>query len=130
MAMAATAIAVAAAMRYPDWFRAQVVQAAMVHGLTYAKVARLYGVSNDNVRKWVNAAEETPAGLDRLEALEHRIARIEHYLALAEEIRRQDQESWYPFPAGHTNGRSVLEVVDGPPVSVDTVDTGRTEEHD
>jgi transposase-like protein len=38
-------------MRYPEWFKAQVVQAAMVHRLTYAKVARLYGVSDDNIRK-------------------------------------------------------------------------------
>jgi transposase len=105
---------VAAAVKYPDWFRAQVVQAAMVHGLTYARVARLYGMDTDLVRRWVNAAEEAPAGLDRLERLEHRIARIEHHLALAEEIWEQARHgAWHPDPASSGNGRNGCSAVAG-----------------
>lgn len=35
--MAATAVAVAAAMKYPDWFKAQVMEAITLHGLSYLR---------------------------------------------------------------------------------------------
>lgn len=107
-------------MRYPDWFRAQVVQAVLLHGVTYARVARLYGVTDDTVRGWVNAATDMPTGFDRIETLEHRVARIEHYLALAAEIRVQGEGgSWPAHPAARRNAHSVIEPVDG-------CDAGRT----
>jgi hypothetical protein len=117
--MAEIAVAGAAGMRYPDWFRAQVVQAVLLHGLTNARAARLYGVNDDAVRKWVNAAEDTPGGLDRLDALEHRIARIEHYLALAQEIWHWGRDAiWHPFPAMRSNGHDAIGAVDGRCASV------------
>jgi transposase-like protein len=75
-------------MRYPDWFKAQVVEAVTLRGLSYLQAAQLYDLVEDTIRRWVNAAD-TPVGLDRVEALEHRLARIEHYLALAEQLRNQ-----------------------------------------
>lgn len=95
MATATPTAAVAAAVRYPDWFKAQVVQAIVVHGLSYVKAAQLYDMSEDTIRNWINAANTAamPVGLDRVDALEHRVARIEHYLALAAAIRDQCRDS-------------------------------------
>jgi transposase-like protein len=112
VATATTAIAVAAAMRYPDWFKTQVVQAVTLHGLSYLRASHLYDVADETIRKWVNGAADAPAGLGRLEALEHRVGRIEHYLALAEEIWHQGREgSRRHHPAGRANGHNESQAV-------------------
>ena len=97
-------------MRYPDWFKAQVVQAVTLHGLSYANASRLYDVAGETIRGWVNGAAYAPAGLDRLEALEHRVARVEHYLALAEGIRQQGQDGpWRRDQMERGNGHNGFE---------------------
>lgn len=100
-------------MSYPDWFKAQVVQAVTWHGLSYTKASQLYDLADDTIRKWVNTAD-TPADLDRLEALEHRVGRIEHYLALAEEIRNQGRNgSWCLNPVERGNSHNGFAGADG-----------------
>lgn len=100
-------------MKYPDWFKAQVLRAVTLHGLSYAHASRLYDVADETIRKWVNAVD-APVGLDRLEALEHRVSQIEHYLALAEAIRQQGRNgSRHLDPMGHSNGHNGFESVHG-----------------
>jgi hypothetical protein len=101
-------------MRYPDWFRAQVVQAVTLHGLSYTRAAHLYDVADETIRKWANGAAETPAGLDRLEALEHRVAQIEHYLVLAEAIRHQGRHEYRPLhPVARGGGHDGFDALHG-----------------
>lgn len=87
-------------MRYPGWFKAQLVEAVIGRGLSYAHAGYLYGVGDETIRNWVNAAGGKLPELERVEALEHRLARIEHYLVLGEAIREQ-----VTHHTGHSNGR-------------------------
>jgi transposase-like protein len=105
--MAATATPKEADMRCPDWFKAQVVEAVTLHGLSYTRASHLYDVADETIRKWVNGASDAPVGLGRLEAMEHRVARIEHYLALAEAVLHENRNgSQHLQPVVHRNGHN------------------------
>jgi transposase len=58
MATTTTVIAVEAAVKYTDWFRAPVVQAVTLHGLSYTRASHLCDVADETIRKRVNAAAD------------------------------------------------------------------------
>jgi transposase len=73
--------------RYPDELRAEVVTAVIEGGMTYAGAARRFGMVDETVRNWVDAARRNPDGSlhaldatnrERIADLERRLGELEH----------------------------------------------------